>query len=485
MGAQRILNGEMLYRDFFEFWMPGTFYLLALVFKLFGQGLLVIRSFIFFNFLTIFVLVFLIGRKINQSSWGGALSLAVFVCASGAAALNHNWLGLLFVCLGVWGLLYLRESWVKLAMIGLITGLTIGFNQWQGTAMFIAVSLTLLKIGAAPVSGPPLCPAWNLNLKEFKKFVIYALSTTLIPLFWCLYFWQQSTLNEMLYATIIFPLTRYHEGNIHGWPYQIWWITTIFYLWFLIKCRPLHKDKKIVLLFGLTIHLFTLISAGGGHTALSYPFTASLIIYFIQYHVPDLIKSQPVPAPSFKSMFSSKKWQKQTVNKIITCVLTASIVIKVAYNMTGKIGYFLQVENTRLTTAKGTLYAPVELAEIIKGIDHYFNTSPDSSQSIYIAPWSPFLYYLFDIKDPTRYSHLGPEHYNKPVLTEIINDLERKRINTIVFSPQETHFDTYKPELYQPSVLTQYITQNYEPVEFLNSDRAEPLELNNLIWERE
>jgi len=43
-GAQRILRGEVLYRDFFSFFTPGSYYLLAFLFKLFGSSILVART---------------------------------------------------------------------------------------------------------------------------------------------------------------------------------------------------------------------------------------------------------------------------------------------------------------------------------------------------------------------------------------------------------------------------------------------------------
>src|SRR5713101_603627 len=42
-GGQRILEGQTPYRDFFSFYTPGSFYLLAAVFKIFGDSFVVAR----------------------------------------------------------------------------------------------------------------------------------------------------------------------------------------------------------------------------------------------------------------------------------------------------------------------------------------------------------------------------------------------------------------------------------------------------------
>src|ERR1700747_1793404 len=43
-GAQRILNGQVLYRDFFSFFTPGSYYLISLVFRVFGDSYLVAHT---------------------------------------------------------------------------------------------------------------------------------------------------------------------------------------------------------------------------------------------------------------------------------------------------------------------------------------------------------------------------------------------------------------------------------------------------------
>src|ERR1700741_5207936 len=42
-GGQRILDGQVPYRDFFSFYTPGAFYLIAALFKVFGDSFVAAR----------------------------------------------------------------------------------------------------------------------------------------------------------------------------------------------------------------------------------------------------------------------------------------------------------------------------------------------------------------------------------------------------------------------------------------------------------
>src|SRR5215467_14491074 len=44
LGAERILHGQIPYRDFFSFYTPGSFYIVAFIFKLFGDSFAIARA---------------------------------------------------------------------------------------------------------------------------------------------------------------------------------------------------------------------------------------------------------------------------------------------------------------------------------------------------------------------------------------------------------------------------------------------------------
>jgi 4-amino-4-deoxy-L-arabinose transferase-like glycosyltransferase len=63
-GAQRILRGEVLYRDFFSFLTPGSYYLLAFLFKIFGSSILVARTALVLLGAIYSVITYLLARRV-------------------------------------------------------------------------------------------------------------------------------------------------------------------------------------------------------------------------------------------------------------------------------------------------------------------------------------------------------------------------------------------------------------------------------------
>ena len=63
-GAQRILHGEVLYRDFFSFVTPGPYYFLAFFFKVFGSSILVGRTALVFIGGIFTAVTYLLARRV-------------------------------------------------------------------------------------------------------------------------------------------------------------------------------------------------------------------------------------------------------------------------------------------------------------------------------------------------------------------------------------------------------------------------------------
>src|SRR4051812_14185044 len=65
-GAVRILRGEMPYRDFFSFYTPGSYYLHALIFRLFGTSERTARSLLLVYAALFPFLTYMLARRVNS-----------------------------------------------------------------------------------------------------------------------------------------------------------------------------------------------------------------------------------------------------------------------------------------------------------------------------------------------------------------------------------------------------------------------------------
>ena len=63
-GAQRILAGQVPYRDFFSFYTPGSYYALALVFRIFGSSLAVARTAVALTGALLSIVTYLLARRV-------------------------------------------------------------------------------------------------------------------------------------------------------------------------------------------------------------------------------------------------------------------------------------------------------------------------------------------------------------------------------------------------------------------------------------
>src|SRR6185369_12971082 len=63
-GAERILRGEVPYRDFFSFYTPGSFYLVAFLFRFVGDSLVVARLSLAVAGAACSVITYLLARRV-------------------------------------------------------------------------------------------------------------------------------------------------------------------------------------------------------------------------------------------------------------------------------------------------------------------------------------------------------------------------------------------------------------------------------------
>src|ERR1019366_6843597 len=148
-GAQRILDGQVLYRDFFSFFTPGSYYLLALVFRIFGDSFLVARTALAVIGAGFSPITYLLSRRVCSRQ---ASLLVTGLMTVTAVPLRfvvlHNWDSTLLACLGLYcAVRWLESPKSKWAFAtGSFVSLTGLFEQSKGAGLLLGLSVGVLII---------------------------------------------------------------------------------------------------------------------------------------------------------------------------------------------------------------------------------------------------------------------------------------------------------------------------------------------------
>src|SRR5882757_9394700 len=146
-GADRLLRGEKLYRDFFELLPPGGFLLTAGWFGLTNVSFFSARVLAAFNFIGITCILYCVLLRVSRHTIASAVCVGVFVVTAqgGWMQVNHHWLTTLCCMAALFGLLVWidthRLSWVIFA--GLAGGAAAMITPTRGALAVMAGLLAL------------------------------------------------------------------------------------------------------------------------------------------------------------------------------------------------------------------------------------------------------------------------------------------------------------------------------------------------------
>ena len=144
--ANRILHGEVIYRDFLTVATPGSFYTVAGLFQLFGPDLMVVRWAVFALSLGILIVTLIIARHLMSWPFAAASALLTIVWGWFLVAPNlYSWQAMFLALVGL--ACYLRYSrtyrrwWLVVA--GLACGAAIIVKQNTGIYATAAILLCI------------------------------------------------------------------------------------------------------------------------------------------------------------------------------------------------------------------------------------------------------------------------------------------------------------------------------------------------------
>jgi len=210
-GASRILKGQAIYRDFFEFITPGSFYLFAGVFAIAGPSLLGARAVMAATNALSCVFLFRLTRQV-ASALEACAAVVVFVvlCLPVWRMASPHWLSTT-LCLATATLL-LSECWTETARaravaVGVLAGLTFCTQQHRGVFLTIWVTATIVALSYLA----PRALGWRCK-RQIAWVALGWLAVTAGILGHAA--WQGS-LRRLLYATFTFVFRNYFTA-VHG-----------------------------------------------------------------------------------------------------------------------------------------------------------------------------------------------------------------------------------------------------------------------------
>jgi 4-amino-4-deoxy-L-arabinose transferase-like glycosyltransferase len=205
-GAQRILDGQVLYRDFFSFFTPGSYYLLALMFRLFGNSYLVAHTALAFTGAAFSPVTYLLARRVCSRQTSLLVTGLMAITALPLRfVVMHNWDSTFYACLSLYCAVRLLESpstrWAFAAAT--CTSLTALFEQSKGAGLLLGLGAGFLMITMISDQS---------TLFTRGRLIAIAVGLALPFLLAAVYFASRHAFSTML-ASWFWPLQHYSGAN--------------------------------------------------------------------------------------------------------------------------------------------------------------------------------------------------------------------------------------------------------------------------------
>lgn len=438
-GAQRILRGQVLYRDFFSFLTPGSFYLHALLFRIFGNSFMVPRTALAVMGAVFSAIGYLLARRVC-SRWSALLAVALLTLTTLPYRFLtlHNWDSTLLCCLTLYGAIRAHEShqvgWIF--ALGSCASLTVLFEQSKGAGLCLGLILGFAVLW------------WSDSFKPNRKHFMVLAAGLLWPfLLTFAYFLSQRAIPPML-ADWFWPLQHYSTANhvrygFASWSeenrHQLWetasWKMRLFTLFalsptFLVPvlpliavalffywvCRsfrkqaPAYQVAYYCIVTGILTGLLLSIVAGRAdilHFMYLQPLFGLLLAW--------ILDGRDIPGRLFKGVQPAL-----TAFLILAFLVFAMPLLLRAVNL-----------RYRIETRRGVIEMPTEDTVLAYTQPR---VAPGSNMLVY--PYLPLYNYFTATFSPAPYDFFQPGMNTAEESRTILNELRSGHVSAVLFEPQ-------------------------------------------------
>jgi len=430
-GAQRILDGQIPYRDFFSFLPPLSFYWTALLLKVFGDSILVPRAVLLIYGAVLSPLTYLLARRTVDRY---AALLAAYVCAIVSLPtsfyVQHNWESTLLATLAVFVAVLLLDSpsrYISFAL-GALVSLTALSNQAKGggLALGLVVGYAILAMRGRHSIRRFWIPAVIGLLAPLALTAAYfalhrALGAMIADLFWPLR--HYSAANRIPYGYITMSPEQFNNLRSASLPMKIFFALTLSPM-ILIAALPV---------FGIMILLFHVVRLQHSPKSSLYILIGSVLFGLWLSVLPvrrdpgHIIYMLPLFALIIAWVADARNLPLHFLHAARPLVFGAMLLV---FSLFGISELFspLNAHNI-LSTRRGLLK--------ITGTDAvfpYVQSHLKPGDRIFVYPYQPLYYFLTATSNPTVYDFIQPGMHSDDQLATAIQQLDHNPPQAVLFT---------------------------------------------------
>ena len=472
--GSRLLNGDVMYRGFFEFTFPGAQTIYYLLLALFGETYRVLPLTTVFLGVASTWLCFEISKEILRGPMR-YLPPVIYVL------FGLRWFGLdgshrlfspIFVSLAILVLIKGRGLY-HVAAAGAFCAAASFFTQQRGVAML--ASITCFLVVQKIMSGDRWKPTWQAASVLYLTFGL--VMATMLG-----YFVYSAGVADFVYATLVYPVKYYSYAPSNSYGVyltdlakaaesvgpsgMLFLASSIFYacilpasllltlVLFAVQRRTLAWEEwKDPIFLAIVGTLLILTTAGPNSTRLYQVCVPSLIVFCWLFSKADLFRRLERPLVI-----------------AVTSILVA-IGVSQVIRMQTHWNYFT------LNTPSGELiFTAADQARFYDAIAA--KTKPGD---LIYEPIQPYVYFPLQLKNPTRYGQIWPTDYTRPEqVAEVVLDLEHKTPKYILWDNGYLISDIERPTSDHTGPLAELVQRDYSPVGDIYQMDGHPIQ----IWER-
>jgi len=420
--AMRIVNGELIYRDFFTVVTPGSYYTVAGLFRVFGESLMVLRWAALVTGLGILLSTLTVGRHVMVWPFAAAAGLLTtvwgwFLVTPNFYSLEAALLSLIALACYVHG----APSWRWMIAAGIAAGATAMVKQNVGAYTAAGLFITIWASRLFDTEAD-----WRGRMKMSGQFIAGMALPAVATLVWLVASGAGSYLYE---SWVYYPLVKYTERFARPFPD----------FFPLVESDPYDLWTKLVIYLPVVVYPVSFIAIGirawqfqrRGDRAAKHEGHALLAIALVG--ILTLLQAWPradVPhilfglQPTFilfgyllfcawrgLSMIPGPHVAIAAIGMIVALAPAATLLWK-GYQRTDW-EYQNYIVAVRTDRAKGILAAGLE-AQRIDIVTKYIAEHTAADDPVFVVPWASGFNFLADRSNPTRTDFMlfeDPEAY--------------------------------------------------------------------------